>query len=100
LLEVSKNQNAWTQTKGLDMSINLEKYDLLFRDVFSLTQNQLDSTLLYQSVPGWDSVGHMEMISRLEESFEINMEMDDVIDFSSYEEGKKILSKYGINFDL
>lgn len=82
------------------MSVNLEKYDLLFRDVFSLTQNQLNSTLLYQSVPDWDSVGHMEMISRLEELFEINMEMDDVIDFSSYEEGKKILSKYGINFDL
>lgn len=85
--------------KGLDMSDNLVKYDLLFRDVFGLNQNQLDTTLLYQSVPAWDSVGHMEMISRLEESFEINMEMDDIIDFSSYEEGKRILSKYGINFD-
>lgn len=81
------------------MSDNLEKYDLLFRDVFGLNQNQLGATLLYQSVPGWDSVGHMEMISRLEESFEINMEMDDIIDFSSYDEGKKILSKYGIRFE-
>ena len=85
--------------KRIAMSDNLGKYDSLFRDVFSLNQNQLDSSLLYQSVPSWDSVGHMEMISRLEESFEINMEMDDIIDFSSYEEGKKILSKYGINFD-
>ena len=79
--------------KRIVMSDNLGKYDLLFIDVFSLNQNQLDSSLLYQSVPSWDSVGHMEMISRLEETFEINMEMDDIIDFSSYEEGKKILSR-------
>jgi acyl carrier protein len=85
--------------KRIAMSDNLGKYDLLFRDVFGLNQDQLNSSLLYQSVPSWDSVGHMEMISRLEESFEINMEMDDIIDFSSYEEGKKILSKYGINID-
>jgi acyl carrier protein len=85
--------------KRIAMTDNLGKYDLLFRDVFSLNQNQLDSSLLYQSVPSWDSVGHMELISRLEESFEITMEMDDIIDFSSYEEGKKILSKYGISFD-
>jgi acyl carrier protein len=82
------------------MGDNLEKYDAIFIGVLDLNLSQLGSSLLYQSVPNWDSVGHMEMISRLEESFEINMEMDDVIDFSSYEEGKKILSKYGINFDL
>ena len=82
------------------MGDNLEKYDAIFIGVLDLNLSQLGSSLLYQSVPNWDSVGHIEMISRLEESFEINMEMDDVIDFSSYEEGKKILSKYGINFDL
>ena len=81
------------------MGDNLEKYDAIFISVFDLDLSQLDSSLLYQSVPNWDSVGHMEMISRLEEVFEITMEMDDIIDFSSYEEGKRILSKYGIVFN-
>jgi|688.fasta_scaffold433540_2 acyl carrier protein len=81
------------------MGDNLEKYDAIYIDIFNLSRGQLGSSLLYQSIPNWDSVGHMEMISRLEEAFEITMEMDDIIDFSSYEEGKKILSKYGIVFN-
>jgi len=38
----------------------------------------------------------MTMISKLEEIFKITLEMDDIIDFSSYEKGKKILKKYKI----
>jgi acyl carrier protein len=79
--------------------MNNEKYDAVFIELFELKESQLNSTLLYQSVDRWDSVGHMELISRLEESFGINLEMDDVIDFSSYLEGKNILSKYGLKFD-
>jgi acyl carrier protein len=52
--------------------------------------------LKYQSIPEWDSVGHMSMISALEDTFKITMDMDDIIDFSSYEFGKKILKKYKV----
>lgn len=76
-----------------------QQYDAVFRELFSLSESRLNETLLYQSVEGWDSVGHMELISRLEEAFSINIDMDDVIDFSSYLTGKKILSKYGVKFD-
>jgi len=65
-------------------------------ELFSLEPSQLDSTLLYQSIDTWDSLGHMELISKLESVFNVNLEMDDVIDFSSYEEGKRILMKYGV----
>ena len=38
----------------------------------------------------------MSMIGSLEEAYNITLEMDDIIDFSSYEFGKKILKKYKI----
>ena len=38
----------------------------------------------------------MSMIAKLEDEFKISMEMDDIIDFSSYEFGKKILKKYKV----
>jgi acyl carrier protein len=79
--------------------MNKDTYDSIFMDVFSLQEASLNESLLYQSVEMWDSVGHMELISRLEDAFGINLEMDDVIDFSSYLEGKNILTKYGIKFD-
>jgi hypothetical protein len=39
------------------------------------------------------------MISKLEDEFKITMDIDDIVDFSSYEKGKKILKKYKIKID-
>jgi len=39
----------------------------------------------------------MGLIAELEELFDISMEMDDIIDFSSFEKGKEILKKYDID---
>jgi acyl carrier protein len=78
------------------MDDNLQKYSEVFMDVFQVSKELLSESLRYQSIEAWDSVGHMELISRLEESFDLNLEMDDVIDFSSFEKGKQILHKYGI----
>ena len=81
---------------GIKMRSNLEKYKQTFLEVFQLNENQLNEFLMYQSVPTWDSVGHMELISSLEEVFQISFDMDDVIDFSSFNKGKEILKKYQI----
>ena len=69
-------------------------YDQVFMDSFSISEDQLCADLEYNSIQEWDSVGHMAMIANLEDAFDIIMEMDDIIDFSSYAEGKKILEKY------
>ena len=37
----------------------------------------------------------MQLMAALEEDFEIEMDVDDIIDFSSFEKGKEIMSKYG-----
>ena len=65
-------------------------------EVFDINEESLDSDIKYNSIPEWDSIGHMVLISELEDSFEISMEMDDIIDFSSYEKGKEIMKKYEI----
>lgn len=64
--------------------------------MFNIATDSLNETLTYQSVDSWDSVGHMELIARLESDFDIMIEMDDVIDFGSYEKGKQILQKYNV----
>jgi acyl carrier protein len=78
---------------------NLEKYNQAFIELFNLKKDDLGEKLFYQSVEGWDSVGHMELIAKLESDFDIMVEMDDVIDFSSFDKGKLILQKYKVNFD-
>jgi acyl carrier protein len=44
------------------------------------------------------SYGHMGLIAAIEEAFDITMETDDIIDFSSYKKGFEKLAKYGIEF--
>jgi len=78
---------------------NLEKYNKAFCDSFQITEDKLVG-LEYQGVELWDSVGHMTLMAELEDAFDIMMETDDIIDFSSYEKGKEILSeKYEVSFD-
>ena len=74
---------------------NLDKYSKVFIKTFSIDKSKLKK-LKYQSITQWDSVGHMSMIGALEETFKITLDMDDIIDFSSFEKGKKILKKYKI----
>ena len=75
---------------------NKEKYDDLFMECFHIDKESLNESLVYQSVPTWDSVGHMAMIAGLEERFDIMIETEDVIDFSSYLKGIEILAKYNV----
>ena len=77
---------------------NIEKYENAFIESFDIEKSMLNEELKYESIPEWDSVGHLTMISNLEEVFDIVMEMDDIIDFSSFEIGKEILKKYKIDF--
>jgi|TARA_X000001036_G_scaffold421826_1_gene444090 acyl carrier protein len=74
---------------------NLNKYNKSFTETFSIKIDKLKK-LKYNSISKWDSIGHMSLIGKLEDTFNISMEMDDIIDFSSYEFGKKILKKYKI----
>lgn len=75
---------------------NLEMYKNAFLEVFEIEENQL-AGLKYQDIPLWDSVGHMTLIAKLEELYDIMFDAEDIIEFSSYEVGMEILSnKYGV----
>ena len=73
----------------------LEKYNAAFCGILNVEEKQL-AGLKYQSIPEWDSVGHMTLVAAIEDAFGIMMETDDIIDLSSYEKGMDILKKYGV----
>ena len=77
---------------------NTDIYNAAFFELFQIEPGSPLKNLEYQGTVLWDSVGHMELIARLESDFSIMIDMDDVIDFSSYEKGKEILQKHRIRF--
>jgi acyl carrier protein len=74
---------------------NGEKYKQGFITSFGVSEKDLPK-LKYQGVDSWDSIGHMNLIAELENAFDIVMETDDIVGFTSYKKGVEVLKKYGI----
>jgi acyl carrier protein len=77
----------------------LEKYSQAFVEAFEIEASAVVSKLEYNSIPEWDSIGHMGLIAELEDAFDIAMETDDIIEFSSFEKGKELMAKYGVTIN-
>lgn len=77
---------------------NSEKYENAFKETFLIDAADLVG-LKYQAIPAWDSVGHMALVAALEEAYDIELDIDDIIEFSGFEIGKVILGKYNISID-
>lgn len=73
----------------------IEKYKDSFVNTLQLDSSVVIEKLSYRD-HGWDSVAHMVLMATLEEAFDIMLDTDDIIDFSSFEKGKEILRKYDV----
>jgi len=76
---------------------NKDKYIDIFIESLSIDKKKFSEKLKYNDIPEWDSINHMTLMSGLEEGFNISMESDDIIDFSSFKKGIQILKKYKIS---
>ena len=76
---------------------NEKKLKKSFCSALSIAENLVNEKLEYNGIPEWDSIGHMAMIAELEEVFSISMDIDDIIEFSSYKKGIEILVKYEVS---
>jgi acyl carrier protein len=75
---------------------NKEIYNKVFIDNFGVSEADLTDAFVYNCIPAWDSVGHMGIIAALEEAFNIMMDTEDIIEFSSYTVGIEKLKKYQV----
>ncbi len=77
---------------------NKQKYQNIFVKSLSIETGKFNENIKYNEIPEWDSIGHMTLMSSLEEGFGITMETDDIIDFSSFKKGLETLVKYKVKF--
>ena len=76
---------------------NKKKYRDIFIQSLSIDEKKFNEKIKYNDIPEWDSIGHMTLMSDLEEGFNISIDTDDIIDFSSFKKGIQILKKYKVN---
>ena len=71
---------------------------MIFIKSLAINSNNYNENIKYNEIPEWDSIGHMTLMSGLEEGFNIAIETDDIVDFSSFKKGLEILGKHKIEF--
>ena len=77
---------------------NIEKYNNAFVEVFGAKVEDLNDNYGKETVDEWDSVHQLSLIALLEESFDIMFDPEDIMEMTSYTNGKRLLEKYDVGF--
>lgn len=78
---------------------NGKKYNVIFMEVFSVGEESLNDEFKQENVENWNSIHQLNLVSYIEESFDVMLDTEDILGLTSYSKGKEILvSKYNINF--
>ena len=75
---------------------NLEKLNKVFCEVFSANESALNENFNKCNVEGWDSVRQLSLTTTVEDEFDIMLDAEDILEFTSYDNAKKVLAKYDI----
>lgn len=74
---------------------NIEKLKNAFVEGLEIPVEEVETATM-ESVDKWDSIGQMSLVAMIEDEFGIELEPDEVMQFTSFETGKNILKKHGI----
>lgn len=75
---------------------NLDKLRSAFYKALELSEETELTELTYGSIPEWDSLGHMSLVSEIEDTFSVEFTTEEVINFSSFEAGIQTLGARNI----
>ena len=66
--------------------------EIMYR-LFAINSDDLNDEISMQTTDKWDSLNHMRLISEIEEKFDLELEMDHIIEMVSVGNIKRILSQ-------
>jgi len=66
----------------------------VFAAALEIPASEINDDLQYNQDKRWDSTAHMILIAQLEGEFDLMLDIDDIIDMSSFLQAKLILKKY------
>jgi acyl carrier protein len=64
--------------------------------VFGVDPGTLDSASSPESVEGWDSMGHVNLVAALEAAFSVSIDIGDAMEMVSVKRIRELLLDYGV----
>lgn len=71
-----------------------DKIKLILSSVFKISVDSISEETSMSSVKSWDSINQMKLIVALEEEFGVEFEDDQILQLSSFNAIKDIISKF------
>jgi acyl carrier protein len=65
----------------------------VFSEVMRVPTSRVHADLVPEQVPQWDSVRHMALILAIEEEFDIQFDVDDIMEFVSFASILKVVGR-------
>ena len=76
---------------------NIDKYNNIFVEVFGINPEELNDNFNKDTVALWDSVHQLNLVNLAEDTFDIMLDPEQIMDFTSYQKGIEILKSQGID---
>ena len=64
--------------------------------VFNLDPSEVTDQSSKDTIAEWDSMGHLSLVTGLEEEFKVSLAIADAMEMTSVQHIKKILKDYGV----
>ena len=64
--------------------------------VFNLDPSEVTDQSSKETIVDWDSMGHLSLVTGLEEEFKVSLAIADAMEMTSVQHIKKILKDYGV----
>lgn len=71
----------------------------VFSRAFEIPVETINDELEYQGIAEWDSMSHLVLVEELERTYNISIDMEDILDMGSVEKIKGILKKHGFEIN-
>jgi acyl carrier protein len=71
----------------------------LLLDFFDLPADTRPEDIRQQSLPDWDSLATVQLVTDLERAFSVSFDIEEVVRLRSYQEIRDALRKQGVRFD-
>ncbi|KAF1079809.1 MAG: hypothetical protein GQF41_3926 [Candidatus Rifleibacterium amylolyticum] len=70
----------------------------IFAKAFKCTEVKIEQSA--EDIPGWDSVSHLQLILIIEDSFNIALSTDEIVNIKSVKDVVLMLEKRGLDFSF
>ena len=64
--------------------------------VFGVDPDSVDASSSPETVEGWDSMGHLNLVAALEKRFNVSIDIGDAMEMVSVQRIREILLDYGV----